>query len=553
MIRKKQIPVIDIFAGPGGLGEGFSKASGSCEFDIRLSIEKDQISHRTLELRSFLRSFGYGSFPAEYYDYVRNSGITRKQLFEKYPENATIAETEAWRAILGSIEPALLHQRITDALGHGCSEWLLIGGPPCQAYSLIGRARLTGLGSKNAVLSGTDLEKLREEKLSEFDKDERHTLYKEYLRIVAVHKPTVFVMENVKGILSSRHGNQPIFDRILADLTDPWTAIENDKELSADLDLMCRRPQKVPRYRLYSFVTDAVSDDKKITGNKDFLIKSENYGIPQNRHRVIVLGILEDFCVQPASLIKESTTCSVRDAIGDLPVLRSGLSRQRDSADQWSAQITGAFEKHRTASDEPEISQLIEESLSRLALITDRGAKFVVAKRRREAKKSEFHSWVADKQLGGYLQHETRSHMASDLWRYLYISAYGMAYKKNPKVDELPSWLIPKHRNLNTGSNKESVFRDRFKVQLFDRPAGTITSHISKDGHYYIHPDPAQCRSLTVREAARLQSFPDNYFFEGNRTQQYHQIGNAVPPLLAEKLAKIVADLFTKIADRTDE
>ena len=138
--------------------------------------------------------------------------------------------------------------------------------------------------------------------------------------------------------------------------------------------------------------------------------------------------------------------------------------------------------------------------------------------------------------------------MSTDLWRYLFVSAYGQANGTSPVLRDFPNMLLPNHKNvLQLGDKGNQKFADRFKVQLADEPASTVTSHISKDGHYFIHYDPVQCRSLTVREAARLQTFPDNYFFEGNRTEQYHQVGNAVPPYLAKQLADVVREIFRQI------
>lgn len=157
--------------------------------------------------------------------------------------------------------------------------------------------------------------------------------------------------------------------------------------------------------------------------------------------------------------------------------------------------------------------------------------------------KTETHldDWLPDERLRFWLNHEARGHMSSDLRRYVYAAVFADVKKGSPKGHQdfnLPG-LEPDHKNWKSGK-----FSDRFRVQRAGIPATTITSHIAKDGHYFIHYDARQCRSLTVREAARLQTFPDNYFFLGNRTQQFHQVGNAVPPLLAVQIADIVARIL---------
>ncbi len=182
------LPVIDLFAGPGGLGEGFSSITrddGARAFKIKLSIEKDEHAHRTLELRAFFREFPVGEAPADYYDYLARR-ITRAELFGKHRDAGAKAAGEAWLAELGAETTSdhAVDERIRAALGNR-RNWVLIGGPPCQAYSIVGRSRVIGAEGGQA----------------RYDADPRHKLYRHYLRILAVHRPPVFVMENVKGLL----------------------------------------------------------------------------------------------------------------------------------------------------------------------------------------------------------------------------------------------------------------------------------------------------------------------------------------------------------------
>jgi DNA (cytosine-5)-methyltransferase 1 len=194
----------------------------------------------------------------------------------------------------------------------------------------------------------------------------------------------------------------------------------------------------------------------------------------------------------------------------------------------------------------PDIHALMESALRDLDPNLTRGGGFVPCEPW-TGSTLDFAKWYQDNMLDGVLQHETRDHMDADFARYLFVAAYGVAMTDSPKLRHFPHSLLPEHENAKTEEGRR-VFHDRFRVQLVGRPAATITCHIRKDGHYFIHYDPRQCRSLTVREAARIQTFPDNYFFEGNRTEQYEQVGNAVPPFLAVQLAEVVAHLIKDLS-----
>lgn len=503
------IPVIDVFAGPGGLGEGFSALDRQYDkpfYKIRLSVEKDISAFKTLQLRSFFRQFPYNNVPQDYYSFMRGE-ISIEELFDRHGSQFNDAYNEAWHAELGSGEAFdnEFDKKIEKVIGDN-DKWVLIGGPPCQAYSVIGRSR------KNN------------------EDDIRNYLYIEYLRVIARHKPAVFVMENVKGILSSTVKGQLIFNNIMKDLESPLSVFRNYSE------------SKSNKYKIFSLVKKIENSEQKFNPN-DFVVECEKFGIPQARHRVILLGIREDLNGIPPDILKPELEYSVKDVIADLPKLRSGLSREKDTSSNWKINIRDSIERRWLKSSRSKLGDKLGDRLEQIAMHirspkNDRGGEFISCNIN---VCDGLKWWYLDKKIGGITNHTSKAHMKKDIYRYMYAACFTEIFDRSPKLSEFPADLLPNHKNAKTKN-----FEDRFRVQLYNRPSTTITSHISKDGHYYIHPDPWQCRSLTVREAARIQTFPDNYFFCGSRTQQFIQVGNAVPPLLALKIAEIVKKIITR-------
>jgi len=470
------IPIIDLFAGPGGLGEGFAsvrdEASGKPVFDIRVSIEMTEVAHRTLELRATYRHLERsGKVPDIYFDYLRGE-CSRSDLI-RHPDVADAyhhARQEAHCLELGYHPPEMIDEHIRRAVA-GHSEWVLIGGPPCQAYSLAGRSRRKSDET--------------------FASDPKHFLYKEYLRIIEEHQPAVFVMENVRGLLSATHGGERMFDKIVADLSRPG-------------------------YEIRSFVKDGNSDNLM---PDEFLIRAEDFGLPQARHRVILLGIRKGLNGNLHRVLqKSSSRVWVEDVIDDLPAIRSRLSKEPDSFSSW---ISALAEVPGSIAELPEtfrndLTCVMADALGKAIDHKDTGGAFIRYQAKLPVKPylSEISEWLLKDQnrLGGATLHETRSHIRADLHRYFYAACYAKIRTYSPKLSEFPAPLLPKHKNVH--DERATPFEDRFRVQLARQPSTTVVSHISKDGHYYIHPYPSQARSLTVREAARLQTFPDNYFLK---------------------------------------
>ena len=290
------MPVVDLFSGPGGLAEGFSafrSPKHRRRFRVALSIENDRDAHRTLRLRAFLRNFATG-FPSEYYDFL-NGKVTEEPGWETlYPAQWAAACDETRCLELGtSGASTFLRERLERIREEHRGRTVLLGGPPCQSYSVIGRSRNLGNTKYDAR------------------QDKRLLLYKQYARVLAWLRPAVAVMENVKGILSAHRNGRPIFPQVIRSL---------------------RHAGGADSYRLFALAAPSgVSPWDEGLSPTDFLVHAENHGVPQSRHRVFVICVRSDLAATlPDECLPRleggDRIVSVNDVIGVMPKLRSRLS-----------------------------------------------------------------------------------------------------------------------------------------------------------------------------------------------------------------------------------
>ena len=404
---------IDLFAGAGGLSEGFIR----CGFEPIAHVEMNKDACDTLRTRTAFHYLKEENRIEEYYDYVKGK-ISRDELWLKIPEQLinSVINTEISPETLPSI-----FEKIDKQLGKQKVD-LVIGGPPCQAYSVAGRAR--------------DPKGMTE--------DPRNHLYKYYVEFLKRYKPKMFVFENVPGILSANNGGylELIFEAV--------------REAGYELD-------------------------KKV-------LNAKHFGVLQDRKRVIIIGWKKSLkCKYPLFEEKEPQYEILKDLFSDLPKIKNGQGK------------CGVVEYAK------ETNAYLEKSGIRNGV--------------------DFTS-----------QHIARPNNQNDLEIYKIAVKKWVSENKRLNYAELPERLI-KHSNTKS-------FTNRFQVVNHTGVSHTVVAHICADGHYYIHPDIKQNRSITVREAARIQSFPDDYFFEKSRTTAFKQIGNAVPVLMAEGIAKKIKELI---------
>ena len=393
--------IIDLFAGAGGLSEGFRRH----KFDIVAHVEMDKDAAYTLKTRE---AYYYcKKHNLNYYNEYLCNKISRSELYDKIPKR--ILDKVINKEInKGTIEEIFddIDKKIKDKHIKG-----IIGGPPCQAYSIAGRSRK-----------------------KDMDNDPRNYLYKYYLKFIEKYNPDFYVFENVQGIFSAKEGS--VFEDI-----------------------------KNGMHKLgYTF-------EYKLLNSKDF-------GVIQDRKRVIIIGYKKELNLHYPIFNKTNLNFNIKDLFEDLPSLSDG-------------EVNNNYKKSTN------------NCLKKLKIRNN--------------------TW----NILTYNQARKVNNNDKQIYKICIEN-------KNIKYNKLPEKLI-KHNN-------KECFSDRFKVVDYYKPCQTMVAHISKDGHHYIHPDIKQCRSITVREAARIQSFPDDYYFESSRTSAFKQIGNAVPVFMADQIAKNIAE-----------
>lgn len=403
------INFIDLFAGASGLSEGFVRAG----FNPISHIEMDKEACDTIRTRAVYHYLSSQHNLAPYYSYLKGN-ISRTELYSNVPSQ-----------IINSVINLEISNNTIDNIFKQIEELssknqvdMIIGGPPCQAYSLLGRHR------------------------KEMEDDPRTLLYIQYGKFLKRFNPRVFIFENVPGLLSSKKGQH------FSDLREYFNKLG---------------------YSVHYQILDA-----------------SDFGVLQARKRVIIVGWRKEEDLGFPVLEKQKITACINDILSDLPRLKPG-------------------ESIPVASYSKSANNYLEYSGIR------NGVDFVT-------------------------QHIARPHNANDLNIYKYAIEKLVNDNVRIKYADIPE-------DLRTQNNMKS-FLDRFKVVNPTGVSHTVIAHIAKDGHYYIHPDISQCRSISVREAARIQSFPDDFYFEGSRSAAFKQIGNAVPPVMAYAIALKIKDLL---------
>ena len=414
MFIDSDLNFIDLFAGAGGLSEGFIQAG----FNPIAHVEMNKSAAQTLETRAaYLYLKKRGRAIQWYYKYERGE-ITREQLFEHVPDSVTktVINAEMSKKTLPGIFERVDEIMEEDEVDHVD---VIIGGPPCQAYSLVGRAQSSHM-------------------LIPMEEDPRNELYKMYTGFLKKYTPKMFVFENVEGIKTARDGR--VFE-----------------ELQAALDKVGYKA--IPQLK-----------------------NAADFGVLQNRKRMIIIGWRKDTNYYYPEFEPNKSDAIVWDLLSDLEIVERGGENNAYRIDYDSCSTYLKRNKIRTRND----------------VVT---------------------------------HHMARPNNSRDVQIYeMAIRAYNDSGRRI-SYDQLPEELKT-HRN-------QTSFKDRFKVvEGNDHTCHTVLAHLAKDGHYFIHPDIKQCRSITVREAARLQTFPDNYYFEGSRGEKFKQIGNAVPPMMAKAIAE---------------